>query len=108
STQITLFGTRPWLLTPFMSNPTSCKAATAGLDANSHEAPTHVSTASSTFTPTDCDKELFAPQVTATIGAPGATARNSHVPFTATIAQSPGEAAQLSAAVTLPSSVSSA
>jgi hypothetical protein len=108
STQITLFGTRPWLLTPFMSNPTSCKAATSSLDATSHEDPTHASTKSSAFTPTDCDKEPFAPQLSATMGAAGATAKNAHVPFTATISQAPGEAAQLSAAVTLPTSVSSA
>jgi hypothetical protein len=108
STTITLFGTRPWLLTPFMSNPTSCKPAISSLDATSHEAPTHTSSKSSTFTPTDCDKEPFAPKLTATMGAAGATGKNSHVPFQATITQAPGEAAQLSATVTLPSSVSSA
>lgn len=107
STTITLFGTRPWLLTPFMSNPTSCKAATSSLDASSHDAPTTISTASSTFTPTDCDKLPFAPHLSATMGAPGATAKNAHIPFQATITQAVGESSQLSAAVTLPAGLAS-
>jgi hypothetical protein len=107
STSITLFGSRPWLLTPFMSNPTSCKAATSSLDANSHEAPTTSSSASSTFTPTACGSLKFAPRVVATMGAAGATSRNSHVPFNAVITQTVGEASQLSAAVSLPTSLAS-
>jgi hypothetical protein len=101
-TSITLFGTRPWLTAPFMTNPTSCKPATTSLDASSHEAPGTTETASTTFTPTACDQEAFSPQITATMGAPGATAKNSHVPFAATITQPVGESAQLSTSVTLP------
>jgi hypothetical protein len=108
STSITLFGARPWLSSPFMSNPTSCKAATSSLDANSHEAPGTTSTASSTFTPTNCEGETFAPRLTATMGAPGATGKGSHVPFVATISQAVGESAQSSASVTLPSSLAAA
>lgn len=107
STSITLFGTRPWLLTPFMSNPTSCKAATSSLDANSHEAPGTTSTASSTFTPTDCGSLPFTPHITATMGAKGSTVRNAHVPFDAVITQAVGESSQLSAAVSLPTSLAS-
>ncbi len=107
STSLTLYGTRPGMAAPFMSNPTSCKPATTNLDAISHEAPSKTATASSTFTPTDCDKEPFAPQLTATMGAPGATAKNSHVPFVATITQAAGESAQLATAVTLPASLAS-
>jgi hypothetical protein len=108
STKLTLYGSRPWMTSPFMSNPTSCKAATTNFDAISHEAPTKTVTASSTFTPTACGAERFAPKIAAVMGGPGGTARNAHVPFTATITQTPGEAAQLGAAVTLPNSVSSA
>jgi len=108
STTLTLYGTRPWMLTPFMSNPTSCKPATTSIDATSYEAPDQTVTKSTTFTPTACDQEAFAPKVAATMGGPGATARNKHVPFTATITQAAGEAAQLSAAVTLPDSLASA
>ncbi|HKN93370.1 MAG TPA: hypothetical protein VJU60_03470 [Thermoleophilaceae bacterium] len=107
STQLTLYGTRPGMAAPFMTNPTSCKPATTNFDAVSHEAPSKTATASSTFTPTDCDKEPFAPKLTATMGAPGATAKNSHVPFVATITQAPGESAQLATAVTLPASLAS-
>ncbi len=108
STSITLFGTRPWLSTPFMSNPTSCKAATSTIDANSHEAPGTTSTASSTFTPTSCDQEVFAPRLVATMGERGSTVTGSHVPFEATITQAVGESAQSSASVTLPASLSAA
>ena len=76
STSLTLYGTRPWMLAPFMANPTSCKPATTNFDAVSYEAPDKTATASSTFNPTDCDKEAFAPHLTATMGAPGATAKN--------------------------------
>ncbi|HEX6458325.1 MAG TPA: hypothetical protein VF032_05350 [Thermoleophilaceae bacterium] len=107
STTLTLYGARPGMLAPFMTNPTSCKPATTNLDAVSYESPSKTATASSTFTPTACDKLPFAPQLTASMGAPGATARNSHVPFVATITQAAGESAQLSAAVTLPASLSS-
>jgi hypothetical protein len=108
STQLTLYGSRPWMTTPFMSNPTSCKAATTNFDAISYEAADKTATASSTFTPTACDQERFAPKISAVMGGPGSTAKNAHVPFTATITQTAGEAAQLSAAVTLPNSVASA
>jgi len=107
STSLTLYGTRPWMLAPFMANPTSCKPATTNFDAVSYEAPDKTATASSTFNPTDCDKEAFAPHLTATMGAAGATAKNSHIPFEATITQAPGESSQLSTAVTLPASLSS-
>jgi len=106
STQITLFGTRPWLASPFMSNPTSCKVATSSIDATSHEAPGTVSSASTSFTPTACDAETFAPKLSATMGQKGSTARNTHVPFVATLSQAPGESAQLSASVTVPGSLS--
>jgi hypothetical protein len=101
-TSITLFGTRPWLTSPFMTNPTSCKVATTSVDASSHETPGTTVSASTSFTPTACDQETFNPQVTATMGAPGATAKNAHVPFAATITQAVGESSQLSASVTLP------
>jgi hypothetical protein len=102
STTLTLFGTPPGAAMPFMTNPTSCKPATTTLDAVSYETPGTTATKSDTFTPTDCDKLPFAPAITATMGAPGATAKGSNVPFTATVTQAVGEASQLSTAVTLP------
>jgi hypothetical protein len=86
---------------PFMTNPTSCKVATTSVDADSYASQTPVS-GSNAFTPTDCDKLPFKPEITASMGAPGATATATHVPFTATISQGSGESAQASAAVTLP------
>jgi hypothetical protein len=85
---------------PFMTNPTSCKVATTVLDVVTHEGGSR--SASNAFTPTDCDKLPFKPQVSATMGGPGGTNVTQRVPFTATISQADGEAAQASASVTLP------
>ncbi len=85
---------------PFMTNATSCKPATTVLDADSYTSST--ASASSTFTPTACDQLRFAPHIAASMGAPGATGKAAHVPFTATISQGGGESGQSSAAVTLP------
>ncbi len=105
---LTLFGNPPGAKAPFMSNPTSCNAATTTLDAVSWDAQDKTAHGTSTFTPTACDQLAFAPKLVASMGAPGATAKGSHVPFQATITQAVGEASQLSAAVTLPASISSA
>ena len=105
STTLTLFGTPAGATMPFMTNPTSCKPATTSLDAVSYEAPATTATKSNTFTPTDCDKLPFSPDVTASMGTPGATAKGAHVPFQATVTQTMGEASQLSTAVTLPASL---
>jgi hypothetical protein len=86
----------------FMTNPTNCRVATTALDAVSYEALTTKASATNSFTPTDCDKLAFKPKVTATMGGVGATGRTSHVPFSATISQGSGEAAQSTAMVTLP------
>jgi hypothetical protein len=84
----------------FMTNPTACKLATTKLDADSYDGST--ASATNAFTPTDCDKLPFKPQLSATMGGVGATAKSSRVPFSATISQATGEASQLSAVVTLP------
>src|SRR4051794_5761543 len=84
----------------FMTNPTSCKVATTKLDVVTHDGGT--GSATSSYTPTDCDKLVFKPQVSATMGGPGATGITQRVPFTATISQASGESSQASAAVTLP------
>jgi hypothetical protein len=86
----------------FMTNPTNCKVATTTLDADSYSVPATKVSGTSSFTPTSCDKLAFTPQLTASMGAPGATDITSHVPFTATITQPDNQSAQLSAAVTLP------
>jgi len=103
---LTLFGKPPGAKAPFMTNPTSCKPATTTLDAVSWDAQTKTAHGTSTFTPTACDRLAFAPKLVASMGAPGATAKGSRVPFQATITQAAGEASQLSAAVTLPASLS--
>jgi hypothetical protein len=87
----------------FMTNPTSCKTATTVLDVVTHEGG-HGS-ASSSYTPTACDKLAFAPKVTAAMGGPGGTDVTQRVPFTTTISQAAGEANQASASVLLPAGV---
>jgi len=88
---------------PFMTNPTSCKVATTVLDVTTHEGGS--GSASNSFTPTDCDKLAFKPQVTAAMGGPGGTNITQRVPFTTTISQAAGEANQASASVLLPAGV---
>jgi hypothetical protein len=88
---------------PFMTNPTSCKVATTTLDVVTHAGGR--GSASNSFTPTDCDKLAFKPQVTAAMGGPGGTNVTQRVPFTATISQAAGESAQSSASVMLPTGV---
>jgi hypothetical protein len=103
---LTLQGKPAGAVAPFMTNPTSCKAATTTLDAVSWNAQAKTAHGTSTFTPTACDQLAFAPKLVASAGGQGATAKFSHVPFQATITQAVGESAQLSAAVTLPASIS--
>jgi hypothetical protein len=103
---LTLFGNVLGARAPFMTNPTSCKPATTTLDAVSWDAQAKTAHGTSTFTPTECGQLPFAPKLVASMGARGATARGSRVPFQATITQAAGEASQLSAAVTLPASLS--
>jgi hypothetical protein len=84
----------------FMTNPTSCQAATTRLRATSYDGT--VATASSTFTPTACDALAFAPRLGAVAGGAGNTGSGAHPALTATVEQGPDEAATRTVRVELP------
>ncbi|HKE79513.1 MAG TPA: hypothetical protein VKB54_09405 [Solirubrobacteraceae bacterium] len=85
----------------FMLNPTSCAplpahgafTATGGQQA----------AADASYQPTGCDRQPYAPKLTATIGSRGQTGKGSHPPLTTVVTQRPGEANSRHVEVTLPS-----
>jgi hypothetical protein len=89
----------------FMTNPTSCKPAPTRLHAVGHS--DGQADGEGGFTPTACEALPFAPKLSATIGASGATGAGSFPPLSTVITQAPGEANTASAKVTLMSPLSS-
>jgi hypothetical protein len=85
---------------PFMTNPTSCDPHTTVLHVTGNGNGT--ADGQDSFTPTACDALPYAPQLSATVGAAGQTAKGSNPPLTTTITQGPGESASKSTKVTLP------
>jgi hypothetical protein len=83
-----------------MLNPTSCAPLPA------HGAFTGTggeqATADTTYQATGCDRQPYAPKLTATIGAAGQTAEGSHPPLSTVVSQAPGEANSRHVEVTLP------
>ncbi len=96
---LTLLGRPQGASQPFMTMPTGCGAATAGLAAASANG-TAVAKQAAPFTPTACDKLPFQPQFSGTIS----TGRKPSL--RTVITGPPGNANTASAAVTLPSGVS--
>jgi len=87
---------------PFMSNPTSCGPATTTVDIVSYESPDVVSK-SAGFTPTDCDKLPFAPQVSLT--ATGDLAKGGRPALKVGVTQAAGQSAGKKVTVKLPAAV---
>src|SRR3954447_7033155 len=85
---------------PFMTNPTSCDPHTTTLQVTGNGNGT--ADGQDSFTPTACDALPYAPQLSATVGAQGQTAKGSNPPLTTVITQGPGESASKSTKVTLP------
>jgi hypothetical protein len=87
----------------FMQNATSCAAqplhgvftAVGGTTA----------TADAPYQATGCDKLPFAPKLSATVGAPGQVAANTHPPLAVTITQADHQAAMKRTVVSLPSGI---
>jgi hypothetical protein len=96
----TLLG-RPAAGKPFMRNPTSCRPATATVEATPYGGGPAKSK-SSAFTPTECGALAFEPRITGSVGARGLTARQAKPPVTTVISQGAGQAGQSAATVTLP------
>jgi hypothetical protein len=90
----------------FLTNPTGCGQATTTATISSYEEPTAPKSATSSFTPTGCDKLPFAPQLTGAVGGTGLTDNGKSPTLTAII--SPGGAGESNvkrAEVTLPAIV---
>jgi hypothetical protein len=86
----------------FLTNPTDCREAKTTATATSYDEPNAVKTASSSFTPTGCDKLPFAPQVSGGAGGLGQTAKAVSPTLTTVVATRPGDANPVRVAVTLP------
>jgi hypothetical protein len=84
----------------FMLNPTSCAplpAHAAFTGAGGEQAG-----ADATYQATGCDRQPYAPKLTATIGAEGQTREGAHPPLTTVVTQAAGEANSRHVEVTLP------
>jgi hypothetical protein len=84
----------------FMVNPTSCAALPAhgAFTATDGEQ----AAADTAYQPTGCDRQPYAPKLSATIGAPGQTGAGAHPPLRTVVTQAPGEANTRHVEVTLP------
>lgn len=89
----------------FMRNPTSCGAKQSTADFTPLDGGAHAGGTSS-ITIDGCDRLPFAPRLTATLGARGATKEGVHPPFTTVITQRPGEAALKTVRVKTPTAMS--
>lgn len=84
----------------FMTNPTSCDPHTTAVHAVGYSDST--ADGQGSFIPTACDALPYAPQLSATVGAKGQTAKGSNPPLTTIITQAPGESNSRQTKVTLP------
>jgi len=87
---------------PFMSNPTSCHPAVTTVDVTSYESP-GVNHATTSFTPTGCDKEALTPAVSATVI--GSHAPQGRPAVRVVTSQPEGQAALKRVVVALPSAI---
>ncbi|MEX0745385.1 MAG: hypothetical protein WD118_07260 [Phycisphaeraceae bacterium] len=97
---LTLFGQAGSPAAAFMTNPTSCAAASTALDVTSYGGATSQATAS--FTPTGCESLALAPKLSVTAGANGERVKDSHPDLKVVVTQGQGEAAVKSRVVKLP------
>jgi hypothetical protein len=97
---ITLLGRAGNPAKGFMSNPTSCGAATTTIDAFAYDGAR--GSASASFTPTGCDKLPFAPKLTAVLDG---AAKGARPALTTVVEQSVGQANGRSVEVTLPTGI---
>jgi hypothetical protein len=86
----------------FTRNPTSCSPATTSLTIDSYDVASPVG-ADATFTPTGCNSLTYAPQLTARAAVDQG---DDGVEFSATVTQSPGDAATSEVSMTLPAGLS--
>ena len=87
----------------FLQNATSCAAQP--LHGTFTAVGGTTATADAPYQATGCDKLPFAPKLSATVGAPGQVAANTHPPLVVTITQADHQAAMKRTVVSLPSGI---
>jgi hypothetical protein len=90
----------------FITNPTSCHAATMRATIASYNAPNQPSSKTASYTPTDCGKLPFKPSLSASMGGKGQTALGRSPELVAVVSARRGDANAKRVAVTLPPGVS--
>lgn len=88
----------------FMTNPTGCGEARSTATVTAYDSPGS-SSASSSFTPTGCDKEPFAPSLSGSVGGTGQTKRGVSPTLTTVVSTSVGDANPSRVKVVLPPSI---
>jgi hypothetical protein len=89
----------------FLTNPTSCHAATLTATITSYDAPGQ-STKTASYTPTGCNKLPFQPSLSGSVGGKGQTAVGRSPELVAVVSARRGDANAKRVAVTLPPGVS--
>lgn len=89
----------------FLTNPTSCHAATMTATITSYDAPGQ-STRTASYTPTGCSKLPFQPSLSGSVGGKGQTAVGRSPELVAVVSARRGDANAKRVAVTLPPGVS--
>src|SRR4051794_10310796 len=89
----------------FIQNPTSCREARTTATVTSYDEPNAQKTATSSFTPTDCDKLPFAPRVSGSVGGAGQTKRGVSPTLTTVVSTNVGDSNPSRVQVVLPPSI---
>jgi hypothetical protein len=89
----------------FIQNPTSCRLAKSTATITSYDQPNSPKSASSSFTPTGCDKEPFAPRVSGSVGGAGQTKRGVSPTLINVVSTNVGDANPSRVRVILPPSI---
>ena len=89
----------------FIQNPTSCREAKSTATVTSYDQPNAPRSASSSFTPTGCDREPFAPHVSGSVGGAGQTKRGVSPTLVNVISTNVGDANPSRVSVALPPSI---
>jgi hypothetical protein len=89
----------------FIQNPTSCREAKTTTTVTSYDEPNSPKTATSSFTPTACDKLPFSPRVSGSVGGTGQTKRGVSPTLTTVVSTSAGDANPARVQVVLPPSI---
>src|SRR4051812_27764854 len=89
----------------FIQNPTSCREAKSTATVTSYDQASSPKSATSSFTPTACDKLPFAPRVSGSVGGAGQTKRGVSPTLTTVVSTNVGDSTPSRVQVVLPPSI---